>query len=132
MADEQIDNLLFENQQLHCYTDHLETRLRNIKSFIRQGIAYHKKVVKLTGTEEANKHLEFLNDAMSILQDEIIQDSVPMAKEVSPLKLPPLKSMKDLDRKPSPRRVDVLREEARLSPQDFDLQYNLSNKKYRK
>ena len=132
MADEQIDNLLFENQQLHCYTDHLETRLRNIKSFIRQGIAYHKKVVKLTDTEEANKHLEFLNDAMSILQDEIIQDSVPMAKEVSPLKLPPLKSMKDLDRKPSPRRVDVLREEARLSPEDFDIQYNWSDKKYRK
>tara|TARA_B000000475_G_C15957103_1_gene431277 strand:+ start:129 stop:527 length:399 start_codon:yes stop_codon:yes gene_type:complete len=132
MADEQIDNLLFENQQLHCYTDHLETRLRNIKSFIRQGITYHKKVAKLTGTEEAKKHLEFLNDAMSILQDEIIQDSVPMAKEVSPLKLPPLKSMKDLNRKPSPRRVNVLREEARLSPQDFDLQYNLSNKKYRK
>ena len=132
MADEQIDNLLFENQQLHCYTDHLETRLRNIKSFIRQGITYHKKVVKLTGTKEANKHLEFLNDAMSILQDEIIQDSVPMAKEVSPLKLPPLKSIKDLDRKPSPRRVDVLREEARLSPEDFDIQYNWSDKKYRK
>ena len=127
MADEQIDNLRFENQQLHCYTDHLETRLRNIKSFIRQGITYHEKVVRLTGTEEANKHLEFLNDAMSILQDEIIQDSVPMAKEV-----PSLKSMKDLDRKPSPRRVDVLREEARLSPQDFDIQYNWSDKKYHK
>jgi len=126
--EERLENLLFENEQLHHYTDHLEKKLSNIKSFLGQGLTFHANLFKLTGSKETKKQLEFLEDAMSMLQDE----HLPVAKEVPQLKLPQLKSMKDLDKKPSPRRVDVLRNESRLSPQDFDLQYNWSNKKYRK
>ena len=100
--------------------------MSNIKSFLGQGLTFHANLFKLTGSKATKKQLEFLEDAMSMLQDE----HLPVAKEVPQLKLPQLKSMKDLDKKPSPRRVDVLKEESRLSQQD--LQYNWSNKKYRK
>lgn len=96
--EDRISDLQFENEQLHVYTDYLESKLRNIKSFLRQGVTYQKTVMELDFSAETSKHLAFLQDALCILEE-----SVPEA--------PKLKSLKDLDRKPSPRRVEYLKKE---------------------
>jgi len=130
--EDQIGDLQFENQQLHVYTDDLETKLRNIKSFLQQGITLHKNLIALKNTPETRKFLDFLQDAISIVQD---NQHIPVAKEVKPqqrqVKLPQLKSLKDLpksprNKKPSPRRVKELIDE------DLDFKLNIYDRQYRK
>ena len=128
---EEYENLQFENQQLHVYTDDLETKLRNIRLFLQQGITLHTNLVKLKNTPETRKFLEFLQDAISIVQETQL-NHVPVAKEVkSAIHLPQLKSLKDLpksprSKKPSPRRVLEIKEE------DLDFKINLYNNRCRK
>lgn len=122
---EEYENLQFENQQLHVYTDDLETKLRNIRLFLQQGITLHTNLVKLKNTPETRKFLEFLQDAISIVQQTQLHHSFPVAKEVH---LPQLKSLKDLpkspqNKKPSPRRVEELINE------DFNFKINIARHK---
>lgn len=125
---EDYENLEFENQQLHVYTDDLETKLRNIRFFLQQGITLHNNLLKLKNTRETRKFLEFLQDAISIVQETQL-NHVPVAKEVqSAIRLPQLKSLKNLPKsprneKPSPRRVKELIEE------DFNFKMNISKHK---
>ena len=125
---EEYENLQFENQQLHVYTDDLETKLRNIRLFLQQGITLHTNLVKLKNTPETRKFLEFLQDAISIVQETQL-NHVPVAKEVkSAIHLPQLKSLKDLpksprSKKPSPRRVEELIKE------DFNFKRNIGRRK---
>jgi len=119
---EEYENLQFENQQLHVYTDDLETKLRNIRLFLQQGITLHTNLVKLKNTPETRKFLEFLQDAISIVQE----TQLPVAK--SAIHLPQLKSLKDLpksprSKKPSPRRVKELMDE------DFNFKINIRRHK---
>ena len=79
---EEYENLQFENQQLHVYTDDLETKLRNIRLFLQQGITLHTNLVKLKNTRETRKFLEFLQDAISIVQETQLNHQLPVAKEV--------------------------------------------------
>ena len=125
---EEYENLEFENQQLHVYTDDLEPKLRNIRLFLQQGITLHNNLLKLKNTRETRKFLEFLQDAISIVQETQL-NHVPVAKEVqSAIRLPQLKSLKNLPKSPrnkklSPRRVKELIEE------DFNFKMNISKHK---
>tara|TARA_B100001989_G_C24505675_1_gene447402 strand:- start:752 stop:1084 length:333 start_codon:yes stop_codon:yes gene_type:complete len=99
-----MNDLQFENEQLHSYTDYLENKLKNIRMFLEQGVTYQQQAFELNCSIENRKHLSFLQDALSIVQD---NHEIPQAQ-------PLLKSMRDLDldRKPSPRRVEHLKKQA--------------------
>ena len=124
-----FEDLQFENEQLYAHLEDTEKRLHDIISFLRQGITFHTNLVKLKNTPETRKFVEFLRDAISIVDG---KQHIPVAQEVKPqVKLPQLKSLKSLpksprNKKPSPRRVLEIKEE------DLDFKINLYNNRYRK
>lgn len=87
--EEEIDNLKFETEQLHQYTDYLQQKLTNIEHFLRQGITFHKLLVEENPTMQNRKHLSFIEDALSIVK-------TPMNMEKEKEKKGNLKSIYDL------------------------------------
>jgi hypothetical protein len=73
--EDEIDNLKFENSQLHDYTDFVENKIKNLQLFLHQGITFHKMVVEQDPSESNLKHLAFLQDALSLTTDTDLKDS---------------------------------------------------------
>lgn len=89
--EQEIDNLKFENGQLHEYTDYLEGKLRALQQFLQQGIKFHKMQFENQPSEANQKHLAFLQDAYSIAEDSLVkqvneEDRKPRLKSIYDLK----------------------------------------------
>lgn len=88
--EQEIDNLKFENSQLHEYTDYLEGKLKALQQFLHQGITYQKMQFEDQPSESNQKHLAFLQDAYSIAED------VSSNQVLEETRKPRLKSIYDL------------------------------------
>lgn len=90
-AQDEIDNLKFENQQLYNYLDSLEDKLKHIKDFLRLGIENQTIHLRINNDEDNQNHLNYLKDALEVI-------CTPQPKENKKEKVPQLKSLKNLNK----------------------------------
>ncbi len=87
--EEEIENLKFECSQLHHYTDHLQEKLTNAEHMLREGLTFHRLLVRQNPTSSNKKQLEFLEDLLSVIK-------APMFLQEKEERKPKLKSIYDL------------------------------------
>lgn len=89
--EEEIENLKFECSQLHHYTDHLQEKLTNAEHILREGLTFHRLLVKQNPTSSNKKQLNFLEDLLSIIKAPMFlqqkkEESKPKLKSIYDLK----------------------------------------------
>ena len=89
--EEEIENLKFECSQLHHYTDHLQEKLTNVEHILREGLTFHRLLVKQNPTSSNKKQLNFLEDLLSVIKAPMFlqqekEESKPKLKSIYDLK----------------------------------------------